>query len=94
MNALIISALMGVLMMFSGILLKQKSTIRGLALTGLLVTIILNVMEIYGFHLFRINVTGMMSFDRFSLFFNKGRMFALFIIKFVVSFVISRKGCG
>jgi len=70
MNALIISAIMGVLMMFSGILLKQKSTIRGLALTGLLVTIILNVMEIYGFHLFKINVAGMMSFDRFSLFFN------------------------
>ena len=53
MNALIISAIMGVLMMFSGILLKQKSTIRGLALAGLLVTIILNVMEINGFHLFR-----------------------------------------
>jgi len=79
MNALIISAIMGVLMMFSGILLKQKSTIRGLALTGLLVTIILNVMEIYGFHLFRVNVTGMMSFDRFSLFFNTIAMACTFI---------------
>ena len=66
-------------MMFSGILLKQKSTIRGLALTGLLVTIILNVMEIYGFHLFRVNVTGMMSFDRFSLFFNTIAMACTFI---------------
>jgi len=44
MNALIVSALMGVLMMFSGILLKQKSTIRRLALAGLFLTIILNVM--------------------------------------------------
>src|SRR6188474_365897 len=79
MNALIISAIMGVLMMFSGILLKQKSTIRGLALTGLLVTIILNVMEIYGFHLFRINVTGMMSFDRFSLVFNTIAMACTFV---------------
>src|SRR6187402_396680 len=70
---------MGVLMMFSGILLKQKSTIRGLALAGLLVTIILNVMEIYGFHLFRINVAGMMSFDRFSLFFNTIAMGCTFI---------------
>jgi NADH-quinone oxidoreductase subunit N len=70
---------MGVLMMFSGILLKQKSTIRGLALTGLLVTIILNVMEIYGFHLFKVNVTGMMSFDRFSLFFNTIAMACTFI---------------
>jgi len=79
MNALIISAIMGVLMMFSGILLKQKSTIRGLALTGLLVTIILNVVEIYGFHLFKINVTGMMSFDRFSLFFNTIAMACTFV---------------
>ncbi len=79
MNALIISAIMGVLMMFSGILLKQKSTIRGLALTGLFVTIILNVMEIYGFHLFKVNVTGMMSFDRFSLFFNTIAMACTFI---------------
>jgi len=79
MNALIISALMGVVMMFSGILLKQKSTIRGLALTGLLATIILNVMEIYGFHLFRIDISGMMSFDRFSLFFNTIAMACTFV---------------
>jgi len=79
MNALIISAIMGVLMMFSGILLKQKSAIRGLALAGLLVTIISNVMEIYGFHLFKINVTGMMSFDRFSLFFNTIAMACTFV---------------
>jgi NADH-quinone oxidoreductase subunit N len=70
---------MGVVMMFSGILLKQKSTIRGLALAGLFVSIILNVMEIYGFHLFRINVTGMMQFDRFSLFFNTIAMACTFI---------------
>jgi NADH-quinone oxidoreductase subunit N len=50
-----------------------------LALAGLLVTIILNVMEIYGFHLFRINVTGMMSFDRFSLFFNTIAMACTFV---------------
>src|SRR6187399_1969972 len=79
MNALIISAIMGVLMMFSGILLKQKSTIRGLALTGLLVTIILNVMEMYGFHLFKIDITGMMRFDRFALIFNTIAMACTFI---------------
>ena len=66
-------------MMFSGLLLKQKSAIRGLALVGLLVAIILNIVEIYGFHLFKINVTGMMSFDRFSLFFNTIAMACTFI---------------
>ena len=79
MNALIISAIMGVLMMFSGIMLKQKSAIRGLALAGLFVAIILNVMDIYGFHLFRINVTGMMNFDSFSLFFNTIAMGCTFV---------------
>ena len=79
MNALIISAIMGVVMMFSGIVLKQKSAIRGLALAGLLAAIILNIMETYGFHLFKINITGMMNFDRFSLFFNTIAMVCTFI---------------
>jgi NADH-quinone oxidoreductase subunit N len=79
MNALIISAIMGVVMMFSGILLKQKSAIRGLALTGLFIAIVLNVMEIYGFHLFRINIAGMLQFDRFALFFNTIAMTCTFI---------------
>lgn len=79
MNGLIISAIMGVVMMFSGILLKQKSTVRAVALTGLFITIILNVMEMYGFHLFKINVAGMMNFDRFALFFNTIAMICTFL---------------
>ena len=70
MNALIVLAIMGVLMMFSGLLLKQRSTVRGVALCGLFAAVVLNIMETYGFHLFRINMTSMMNFDRFSLFFN------------------------
>ena len=79
MNALIILAIMGVVMMFSGILLKQRSSVRAIALTGLFVTIVLNVMEMYGFHLFKIDVTGMMKFDRLSLFFNTIAMSCTFI---------------
>src|SRR4030095_4855199 len=79
MNALIISAIMGVVMMFSGVLLKQKSTIRGIALAGLFVSIVLNIMEMQGFHLFRINLNDMMYFDRFSLFFNTIAMGCTFI---------------
>lgn len=79
MNALIISAIMGVVMMFSGILLKQRSAVRAVALTGLFAAIILNVMEMYGFHLFKINTTGMMSFDRFAIFFNLIAMICTFL---------------
>src|SRR6188508_2500697 len=79
MNALIISAIMGVVMMFSGILLKQRSSVRAIALMGLFVAIVLNVMEMYGFHLFKIDITGMMKFDRFALFFNTIAMTCTFI---------------
>jgi NADH-quinone oxidoreductase subunit N len=79
MNALIISAIMGVVMMFSGILLKQRSSVRIAALTGLFAAIALNVMEMYGFHLFKIDITGMMRFDRFALIFNTIAMACTFI---------------
>ena len=76
---MIISAIMGVVMMFSGILLKQRSSVRAAALTGLFAAIVLNVMEMYGFHFFRIDITGMMNFDRFALFFNTIAMVCTFI---------------
>lgn len=79
MNALIISAVMGVVMMFSGLLLKQRSAIRAVALTGLFAAIVLNVMEAYGFHLFKINISGMMNFDRFALVFTTIAMACTFI---------------
>jgi NADH-quinone oxidoreductase subunit N len=79
MNALIILAVMGVVMMFSGLLLKQRSAIRTVALIGLLAAIVLNVMETYGFHLFNINSKGMMNFDRFALFFNTIALVCTFI---------------
>ena len=40
MNAIILSALCGVVMMFSGILLKNKSAIKYVAIAALLVLII------------------------------------------------------
>jgi hypothetical protein len=36
-------------------------------------------MEMYGFHLFKIDITGMMSFDRFALIFNTIAMACTFI---------------
>lgn len=67
MNALILSAVLGVVMMFSGILLKNKAAIRGLATAGILVLLVCNVMETYGINFFSIDTHGMMVFDRFAL---------------------------
>ncbi|MFZ1262120.1 MAG: NADH-quinone oxidoreductase subunit N [Chitinophagaceae bacterium] len=69
MNALIVSALLGVLMMFSGILLKQKKALRNVAIAGMVLLLMLNVLEMAGIVLFKIDTKGMMVFDRFALLF-------------------------
>ncbi|MDF2192975.1 NADH-quinone oxidoreductase subunit N [Paraflavitalea sp. CAU 1676] len=70
MNAIVISAIWGVVMMFSGIFSKNNAVIRGTALTGLALLIVVNVMEMGGTSLFKVNVHGMLYFDSFSLLFN------------------------
>lgn len=70
MSALIISALLGVLMMFSSILLKSRSAIRNVAITGMVGLLLVNVLELCGTELFRVNTTGMLQFDRFAILFN------------------------
>jgi NADH-quinone oxidoreductase subunit N len=70
MNALLLSAVLGVIMMFSGVVLKQKGSVRIFAITGLLLLLLVNILEMRGTIFFKINVEGMMHFDRFSLLFN------------------------
>ena len=70
MNALILSAILGVILMFSGILLKQKSVIRNIAISGLIVLLVVNIMEMCGTRFFNVNTHGMIVFDRFALLFN------------------------
>jgi NADH-quinone oxidoreductase subunit N len=79
MNALILSAVFGVIMMFSGILLKQKSAMRNVAIAGLIIVFIANILEMNGLVFFHINTTGMMHFDRFSLLFNAIAFFSTLI---------------
>ena len=69
MNALILSALAGVVMMFAGVLVKQKSTVRILAHVLLLAVLLVNVLELRGITLVAVDTKGMMLFDRFALLF-------------------------
>lgn len=84
MNALILSAVFGVLMMFSGIWLKQKSAVRSLAIAGTLLLLLVNILETSGILLFKINVSGMLHFDRFALLFNS-IVFAITFLYFILS---------
>src|SRR5947199_8947082 len=70
MNAIVISAVLGVVMMFCGVFTNSKTAIRAVAVIGLLVLIIANVMDMGGYHFFNVNLKGMLTFDTFGLLFN------------------------
>jgi len=79
MNALILSAVFGVIMMFSGLVFKNKTSVRTVAITALMVLLVVNVMETYKGSFFHIDVNGMMHFDRFALLFTSIAIFSLLI---------------
>ncbi len=70
MNALIVSALSGVAMMFGGILLQNKTAIRNLAIVLLLATIVAGILELRGVRFFPVNTEGLLRFDSFALLFS------------------------
>lgn len=70
MTALILSAILGVILMFSGILFKEKSAIRNIAISGLVLLLAVNIMEMCGTVFFKVDTHGMIVFDRFALLFN------------------------
>ncbi|RYG49946.1 MAG: NADH-quinone oxidoreductase subunit N, partial [Chitinophagaceae bacterium] len=84
MNALILSAVFGVVMLFSGLWLKQKSAVRGVAIFGMIILLIVNVWEMYHPSFFPVNTAGMMAFDRFALLFNTIAIFSTLIF-FILS---------
>ncbi|MDP4263763.1 MAG: NADH-quinone oxidoreductase subunit N, partial [Bacteroidota bacterium] len=84
MNALLLSAVLGVIMMFSGIVLKQKSAVRNIAIGGMSLLLLSNLLEMKGKLFFAIHAEGMMHFDRFSLLFTS-IIFAATLIYLVLS---------
>lgn len=76
MNALIISAVLGVVMMFSSFLLNKRSTVRNIAIGGLLILLVVNILEMNGVEFFNVNTRDMIAFDRFALLFNTIAIFS------------------
>lgn len=79
MNAIIFSAIWGIVMMFSGIFVKQRAAVRTLAIIGAGILLALNIAELNGHHLFHIDVKGMLAFNSFGLLFNSIAFGATFI---------------
>jgi len=70
MNAIIISAVWGVLMMYAGFFVKSRNSIQLFAIAGIVLLIICNVHEfITGMPLFSIDTKGMLFHSNFGLIF-------------------------
>lgn len=68
MNAIIFSAIWGIVMMFSGVFIKSKATPKYLAILGIVMIFIANAMELNsGVSFFNLNVHNMLHTNSFNL---------------------------
>jgi NADH-quinone oxidoreductase subunit N len=70
MNSIIISAVLGVIMMFSGIFMKKNSSIVILAIGGMMLLLAVAILDISGYHFFPVDTHNMLYFEVFGLLFN------------------------
>jgi len=67
MNAIVFSAVWGLVMMFGGIFLKKKSSAKWLAIIGVALLVILNWVEFLGVFAISFDTHGMLEFSGFGL---------------------------
>jgi NADH-quinone oxidoreductase subunit N len=65
MNSIITSAVLGVIMMFSGIFLKKNSSIAALATLGSILLLAMAVLDLSGYHFFLVDTHNMLDFQAF-----------------------------
>lgn len=79
MNAIIISALWGVLMMYTGFMTSSKRTVSVVAVIGIIAVFVCNWLEYLGAPFFSINTLGMLHYNLFGLVFNAVIFFATLV---------------
>src|SRR6185312_11703652 len=67
MNAILISAIWGIVMMFSGILTQNKTAVRNIAVLGLALLLVVNYLDMSGVWRVHIDTHKMLYFDTFGL---------------------------
>ena len=65
MNSIITSAVLGVIMMFSGIFLKKNSSIATLAILGAILLLVMAVLDLSGYRFFPVDTHNMLDFEAF-----------------------------
>ncbi len=79
MNLILISALWGIVMMFSGLFIKSRSAAKTVALIGAVVLLAGSLFDLAGKMVIENNFNGMLLYDRFGLLFLVVIVFALLI---------------
>lgn len=69
MNLILFSAIWGVVMMFSGLFISNKSTAKNIALLGAVVLLISNLLDLNGLTILDGDFKGMLQYERFNLLF-------------------------
>jgi len=69
MNLILTSAVWGIVMMFSGLFSKKKESAINWAVTGALLLLVVNLLEIGSISLFKTDFNGLLAFDLFSYIF-------------------------
>lgn len=92
MNALVLSAIFGVVMMFSGVFFKRNAPIKTTGIIAMILLLIANCMEMKGIKLFNVNVSAFLSFTDYALFFNSLAIFATLIYLLVTSGEMEKVG--
>jgi len=70
MNAIILSAVWGVIMLFSGLFIKSTRNITLIAIVGMSLLVLASVLDFQGINPIEVDVHGMLAFESFGLFFN------------------------
>ena len=70
MNAIIISAFLGVVMMFASWSIKGENKQKNIALFGLIFLILANLAQLNGWFVAEVDTHNMLSFTRFGLYTN------------------------
>lgn len=65
MNAIVLSALWGVIMMYTGVLSKKASVARAMALVGICLLVVVSALDLFGMPLVSVRTTGMLEFSNY-----------------------------
>jgi NADH-quinone oxidoreductase subunit N len=79
MNAIILTAVWGVVMMYTGVLTRNARTHNAVAIAGVLLLLVSNWLELAGLSFFNVNTRGMLEAGSFGLLFNEVVFFATLV---------------